>query len=98
MICHHSAYRDTRHQRSAGEIGLSSCARPEGSRKILSVLSKHAARRTRTIPRAVLVALALLAWLAVGGFGGIAQGQLSQGQENDQAALDRKSTRLNCSH
>src|SRR5690625_1888792 len=87
MICHHSAYRDTRHQRSAGEIGLSSCARPERSRKILSVLSKHAARRTRTIPRAVLVALALLAWLAVGGFGGIAQGQLSQVQEDEQAAF-----------
>src|SRR5690625_4753847 len=87
MICHHSAYRDTSHQRSAGEIGLSSCARPERSRKMLSVLSKQAARRTRTIPRAILVALALLAWLAVGGFGGIAQGQLSQVQENDQAAF-----------
>src|SRR5690625_5099063 len=87
MICHHSAHRDTSHQRSAGETGLSSCARPERSRKILSVLSKHSAGRARTIPRAVLVALALLAWLAVGGFGGIAQGQLSQVQENAQAAF-----------
>lgn len=55
-------------------------------RKILNVLSKHAAR-SRTLPRAVLVALALVAWLAIGGFGGIAQGQLSQVQENDQAAF-----------
>lgn len=54
---------------------------------MLSVLSKHTAGRGRTILRAVLVALALLAWLAIGGFGGIAQGQLSQVQENDQAAF-----------
>ena len=50
------------------------------------MLSKHASR-SRTFPRAILVALALLAWLAIGGFGGIAQGQLSQVQENDQAAF-----------
>lgn len=45
------------------------------------------AARGRTVPRAILVALALVAWLAIGGFGGIAQGQLSQVQENDQAAF-----------
>lgn len=37
--------------------------------------------------RAVLVAVALLAWLAVGAFGGMAQGEMSQVQENDQAAF-----------
>ena len=51
------------------------------------MLSKSADHRRRTVVRAILVALALLAWLAIGGFGGIAQGQLSQVQENDQAAF-----------
>ena len=86
MICHHSAHRGTTN-RARGRSTLPSCAHHGNSPKILNVLSKHSAGRARTIPRAILVALALLAWLAVGGFGGIAQGKLSQVQENDQAAF-----------
>ena len=50
---------------------------------ILSMLSN----RRSTVIRSVLVAVALLLWLVVGAFGGIAQGQLSQVQQNDAAAF-----------
>ena len=44
-------------------------------------------RRRGALGRAVAVVLVLLAWLAIGGAGGMAQGTLSQVQENDQAAF-----------
>ncbi len=43
--------------------------------------------RRRGLLRGVLVGLALLVWLAFGAFGGMAQGTLSQVQENDAAAF-----------
>ena len=49
---------------------------------ILSMLSNR-----RATGRSVLIAIALLAWLVIGSLGGIAQGQLSQVQENDAAAF-----------
>src|SRR5699024_3213431 len=56
-------------------------------RTIVSMLSNLGPGRRRSVLRAVLVAVALVAWLAVGGFGGMAQGEMSQVQENDQAAF-----------
>src|SRR5699024_396526 len=56
-------------------------------RTIVSMLSNSGPGRRRSVLRAVLVAVALVAWLAVGGFGGMAQGEMSQVQENDQAAF-----------
>src|SRR5699024_6937185 len=56
-------------------------------RTIVSMLSNSGSGRRRSVLRAVLVAVALVAWLAVGGFGGMAQGEMSQAQENDQAAF-----------
>src|SRR5699024_3509761 len=56
-------------------------------RTIVSMLSNPGPGRRRPVLRAVLVAVALVAWLAVGGFGGMAQGAMSQVQENDQAAF-----------
>ncbi|WP_152204863.1 MMPL family transporter, partial [Georgenia thermotolerans] len=44
-------------------------------------------RRRGAVGRAVAVVLVLLVWLAIGGAGGMAQGTLSQVQENDQAAF-----------
>lgn len=43
--------------------------------------------RRRTLVRSLLVALALVGWLAIGAFGGMAQGTLSEVQENDAAAF-----------
>ncbi|WP_236120242.1 MMPL family transporter [Cellulomonas palmilytica] len=43
--------------------------------------------RRPALVRAVLVAVALVAWMAVGAFGGQAQGKLSQVQTNDTAAF-----------
>ncbi|QOR71725.1 MMPL family transporter [Ruania alkalisoli] len=43
--------------------------------------------RRGTLLRSLLVACALLAWLAVGAFGGMAQGQLSTVQENDPSVF-----------
>ena len=43
--------------------------------------------RGRGAVRWLLVAAALLGWLAIGAFGGMAQGTLSQVQENDSAAF-----------
>jgi RND superfamily putative drug exporter len=43
--------------------------------------------RHRGILRGLLLVLALGIWLAIGAFGGMAQGTLSQVQENDQAAF-----------
>lgn len=50
---------------------------------ILSMLSN----RRATVVRALLVAVALVVWLAVGAVGGMAQGKLGQVQENDAAAF-----------
>ncbi|NKY41051.1 MMPL family transporter, partial [Cellulomonas septica] len=50
---------------------------------ILSMLSN----RRATVARALAVAVALVAWLAVGAVGGMAQGKLAQVQENDAAAF-----------
>jgi RND superfamily putative drug exporter len=50
---------------------------------ILSMLSKSGA----AVARAVAIVAALAAWLAIGGLGGAAQGQLSQVQTNDAAAF-----------
>lgn len=50
---------------------------------ILSMLSN----RRSTVVRALLVGVALVAWLAVGSLGGMAQGKLSQVQTNDAAAF-----------
>ena len=72
----------------------------------LSVLSNRGERRTSKSHRAersvllrpVVLLLVLVAWLAVGAFGGMAQGSLSQVQENDQAAFlpdGAESTRAN---
>lgn len=53
----------------------------------------HPCRMLRSMPlrpsltRALLILVALVAWLAVGGLGGAAQGKLSQVQTNDQAAF-----------
>src|SRR5699024_11960308 len=47
-------------------------------RTIVSMLSNSGPGRRRSVLRAVLVAVALVAWLAVGGFGGMAQGEMSQ--------------------
>jgi len=44
-------------------------------------------RRSSTLLRAVLVGAALVLWLAIGSFGGAAQGRLSQVQTNDAAAF-----------
>ncbi|WP_240645810.1 MMPL family transporter [Georgenia sp. SYP-B2076] len=41
----------------------------------------------RAVGRAVVLVLVLAAWLAVGAFGGMTQGKLSQVQQNDQAAF-----------
>lgn len=49
---------------------------------MLSMLSNRGAAR-----RSVPVAAALLVWLVIGSLGGIAQGQLSQVQQNDAAAF-----------
>lgn len=50
-----------------------------------------AGRRRRgagsAVARAAVVVVLLLAWLAVGGFGGMAQGSLSEVQENDQSTF-----------
>lgn len=43
--------------------------------------------RRPALVRAVLVAVAIVAWLAIGSFGGMAQGKLSQVQTNDAAAF-----------
>lgn len=43
--------------------------------------------RRATVVRALAVAVALVAWLAVGAVGGMAQGKLAQVQENDAAAF-----------
>ncbi|WP_413451346.1 MMPL family transporter [Georgenia phoenicis] len=43
--------------------------------------------RRGAVLRALLTVVVLLAWLAVGGLGGMAQGSLSEVQENDQAAF-----------
>lgn len=43
--------------------------------------------RRSTVVRALAVAVALVAWLAVGAVGGMAQGKLAQVQENDAAAF-----------
>ncbi|MBT0995634.1 MMPL family transporter [Cellulomonas sp. DKR-3] len=43
--------------------------------------------RRPALVRAVLVAVAVVAWLAIGSFGGMAQGKLSQVQTNDAAAF-----------
>src|SRR4029078_5470588 len=50
---------------------------------ILSMLSN----RRSTVVRALLVVVALVAWLAIGSLGGMAQGKLSQVQTNDAAAF-----------
>ncbi len=50
---------------------------------ILSMLSN----RRSTVIRSVLVAVALVVWLVVAAFGGMAQGKLSQVQQNDAAAF-----------
>ena len=63
---------------------------------ILSVLSnrsRNVSHRKATSPirgpvvRAFVLVLALAGWLAIGAFGGMAQGSLSQVQENDQSAF-----------
>lgn len=63
---------------------------------MLSVLSNRptsASHRKNTSPlrgpvmRAFVLVLALAGWLAIGAFGGMAQGTLSEVQENDQAAF-----------
>ncbi|WP_342741432.1 MMPL family transporter [Ruania alba] len=46
-----------------------------------------ASSRRPALVRSLMVALALVAWLAIGGFGGMAQGNLSGVQENDPAAF-----------
>ncbi|UFU03892.1 MMPL family transporter [Ruania suaedae] len=43
--------------------------------------------RRSVLVRSLVVALALVAWLAVGAFGGMAQGQLSTVQENDPSVF-----------
>ncbi|WP_034621788.1 MMPL family transporter [Cellulomonas sp. URHE0023] len=43
--------------------------------------------RRSTVVRALLVGVALVAWLAIGSLGGMAQGKLSQVQTNDAAAF-----------
>jgi RND superfamily putative drug exporter len=50
---------------------------------ILSMLSKSGS----AVARAVAIIVALAAWLAIGGLGGMAQGQLSQVQTNDAASF-----------
>jgi RND superfamily putative drug exporter len=50
---------------------------------ILSMLSKSGG----AVARAVAIIVALAAWLAIGGLGGMAQGQLSQVQTNDAASF-----------
>jgi len=41
----------------------------------------------RPVLRALVIVIAIAAWLAVGAFGGMAQGTLSEVQENDNAAF-----------
>lgn len=53
------------------------------SRIVLSMLSNG----VRGIGRGLVVLVVLAGWLAVGAFGGMAQGQLSQVQTNDSAAF-----------
>src|SRR5690606_15303508 len=79
---------------STGALLLRVC---RASPILLSVLSVDGGRRTRpahkdasrrgSVLRALLLALVLAGWLAAGAFGGMAQGTLSQVQENDQAAF-----------
>lgn len=51
------------------------------------MLSNASGRTRGPVLRAVIVVAALAVWLAVGAFGGMAQGTLSQVQENDSAAF-----------
>ncbi|AEI12709.1 MmpL domain protein [Cellulomonas gilvus ATCC 13127] len=53
---------------------------------MLSTMSTRVSRRS-ALTRALLVAVALVAWLAIGSLGGVAQGKLSQVQTNDAAAF-----------
>ena len=60
-----------------------------------TVISPPPTRRS-AMPRAIPVLLLALAWLAVGAFGGIKQGELSKVQQNDPATflpLEAESTR-----
>ncbi|UFU05621.1 MMPL family transporter [Ruania halotolerans] len=54
---------------------------------MLSMLTNSAGGRRPALVRSLVVGFALVAWLAIGGFGGMAQGNLSSVQENDQAAF-----------
>ncbi|WP_154796807.1 MMPL family transporter [Occultella kanbiaonis] len=54
-----------------------------------STTQAHGRRRRSRGPvlRSVLIAVSLLAWLGIAAFGGMAQGTLSEVQQNDQAAF-----------